>query len=318
MESIALIDDAPVSIVIHRRAAGYDAEYEKWQTRVTTALEASPGFISRTTVPPAAGQDDMVIVDRFRNAQTARGWFDGPTRRALYAERAPYAEADDDDIQLISEQPRASPDGASVIVSSTVAPADEAAFVEWQARISEAESRFRGFRAHRLQPPVPGIQQKWVIFLTFDTTEHLDEWIHSPQRRRLLEEGSRFNLDLKVKKASFGFDFWSAAKDPEVPIFKNNLLVLLMLYPMVFLWGYFISEPFIDSYGVPFWLSLFIGNLVSTQLLGWFVVPWIFRQFEWWLKPKPGWKTQVIGLVVVVVLYAASMALYAWLLMLRR
>jgi uncharacterized protein len=316
MESLTLVDEAPVSIVIHRRVAGHDAEYEQWQTRVAKAVELCPGFISRTIIPPSAGQDDLVIVDRFRNAQTARGWFDGPERHALYAERIEHVD-DDEEIQLISEQPRQSPDGASVIVSSTVAPADEEAFIEWQGRISEAESRFRGFRAHRLQPPVPGIQQKWVIILTFDTNEHLDEWIHSPERRRLLEEGSRFNLDLKVKKASFGFDFWSAAKDPDVPIFKNNLLVLLVLYPMVFLWGYFISEPFIDSQGVPFWLSLFIGNLVSTQLLGWFVVPWVFRQFGWWLKSKPGWKIEIMGLVAVAVLYAASMGLYAWLLLLR-
>jgi antibiotic biosynthesis monooxygenase (ABM) superfamily enzyme len=316
MESLTLVDEAPVSIVIHRRVAGHDAAYEAWQTRVAKAVELCPGFISRTIIPPAAGQDDLVIVDRFRNAQTARGWFDGPARRALYAERIEHVD-DDEEIQLISEQPRQSPDGASVIVSSTVAPADEEAFIEWQGRISEAESRFRGFRAHRLQPPVAGIQQKWVIILTFDTNEHLDEWIHSAERKRLLEEGSRFNLDLKVKKASFGFDFWSAAKDPDVPIFKNNLLVLLVLYPMVFLWGYFVSEPLIDSQGVPFWLSLFIGNLVSTQLLGWFVVPWIFRQFGWWLKSKPGWKIEIMGLVVVALLYAASMGLYAWLLLLR-
>lgn len=316
MESLALVDEAPVSIVIHRRVAAHALTDEKWQARVAEALALCPGFISRTIIPPSAGEDDVVIVDRFRNAQTARGWFDGSARRALYAERADLVDGDEE-IQLISEQSRQSPEGVSVIVSSTVAPADEELFLEWQARISEAESRFRGFRAHRVQPPVPGIQQKWVIILTFDTDEHLDEWIHSAQRAKLLQEGSRFNLDLKVKKASFGFDFWSAAKDPDIPIIKNNLLVLLVLYPMVFLWSYFISEPLIDSQGVPFWLSLFVGNLVSTQLLGWFVVPWIFRQFEWWLKPKPGWKIQIIGLAVVAVLYAATMALYAWLLLLR-
>jgi antibiotic biosynthesis monooxygenase (ABM) superfamily enzyme len=314
MESLALVDDALVSIVIHRRVAPDDSSYDRWQARVDEALASCPGFIGSTIVPPSAGQDDLVIVDRFRNAQTARNWLDGATRSSLYAERP---EIGDEEIQLISEPARESPGGASVIMSSTVADADTDAFIEWQARISEAESRFRGFRAHRLQPPVPGIQQKWVIILTFDTDEHLSEWIGSPQRKRLLEEGSRFNVDLKVKKASFGFDFWSAAKDPGVPIFKNNLLVLLVLYPMVFLWGYFISEPLIDSHGVPFWLSLFIGNLVSTQLLGWFVVPWIFRRFDWWLKPKRSRTIQVVGLVVIAALYAASMAFYAWLLILR-
>ena len=39
----------------------------------------------------------------------------------------------------------------------------------------------------------------------------------------------------------------------------------------------FVSGPMIDARGVPFWLSLFVGNLVSTQLLGWWVVPAAFE-----------------------------------------
>lgn len=66
-------------------------------------------------------------------------------------------------------------------------------------------------------------------------------------------------------------------RQSQVPVF--NLLVLLVLYPIVFLSGYFISAPFLDSKGVPFWLSLFVGNLFSTQLLGWLAVPVIFPLF---------------------------------------
>jgi antibiotic biosynthesis monooxygenase (ABM) superfamily enzyme len=316
METLALIDEAPVSIVTHRRSTAEDGAYAQWQERVAAALAGWPGFIDRMVTAPPDAHADWLVVDRFRNAQAARSWFDSSARSELCAEH-PASPAADEDVQLISEQERKPADGATVIASSTVPQGDEAAFIEWQSRISQAESLFRGFRAHQLQPPVPRIQPKWVIMLTFDTDAHLSQWIDSPQRAKLLEEGSRFNLDLKLKRASFGFDFWSAAKDPEIPVFKNNLLVLLVLYPIVFLWGYFVSEPLIDAHGVPFWLSLFVGNLVSTQLLGWFVVPWIFRRFQWWLNPKPGWKIQVLGLVVLAVLYAASMALYAWLIFVR-
>lgn len=317
METLPLVDEAPVSIVIHRPGTADDGEYTSWQERAAAALSVWPGFVDRTVAAPSDGHPEWVIAERFRNAQAARGWLESGVRSSLYAQQ-PRLLAGDEEVQLISEQPRLPSRGVSVIASSTVKSADEESFLEWQGRISEVESRFRGFRAHQLQPPVPGVQPKWVIALTFDTEEHLHQWLDSPQRARLLEEGSRFNVDLKLKKASFGFDFWSAAKDPAIPIFKNNLLVLLVLYPMVFLWGYFVSEPLIDSQGVPFWLSLFIGNLVSTQLLGWFVVPWIFRVFNWWLKPKPGWKTEAIGLIILAVLYAAAMAVYAWLILLRR
>ena len=87
-----------------------------------------------------------------------------------------------------------------------------------------------------------------------------------------------------------------------------------MLYPIVFLSGYFISAPFLDSKDVPFWLSLFVGNLFSTQLLGWLAVPVIFRLFGWWLDRKPALWKQVLGYGLLLTLYAISMAGYAWLL----
>jgi hypothetical protein len=81
-----------------------------------------------------------------------------------------------------------------------------------------------------------------------------------------------------------------------------------VLYPIVFLSGYFISAPFLDSKGVPFWLSLFVGNLFSTQLLGWLAVPVIFPLF--------GCGTLEAGrrLRLLLTLHAISMAGYAWLL----
>ena len=36
--------------------------------------------------------------------------------------------------------------------------------------------------------------------------------------------------------------------------------------------------------GLPFWLALFIGNVVSVVLLNW-LVPWASRGFGWWLAP---------------------------------
>jgi uncharacterized protein len=123
-----------------------------------------------------------------------------------------------------------------------------------------------------------------------------------------------------VKRASYGFNFWFPAGKTQAPeqgpglIWKSNLIVLLVLYPVVYLWGYFISAPLIDSHGVPVWLSLFVGNLVSTQLLGWFLVPAAFRALDWWIKPKAALGRQIAGYALLAALYAGSMGLYALLL----
>ncbi|MEJ0016075.1 MAG: hypothetical protein WDN25_05820 [Acetobacteraceae bacterium] len=91
-------------------------------------------------------------------------------------------------------------------------------------------------------------------------------------------------------------------------------MVLAVLYPIVYLWNYFVGGPLLDSHGVPFWLALFIGNVVSTQLLGWWAVPAAFGRFGWWLAPKAGLRAQIAGYVAMAAFYVLSMAVYAGLL----
>ena len=64
----------------------------------------------------------------------------------------------------------------------------------------------------------------------------------------------------------------------------------------------------------PIWLSLFVGNLVSTQLLGWWLVPTAFKALDWWVTPKAGFGRQIAGYALLAALYGASMGLYALLL----
>lgn len=60
-----------------------------------------------------------------------------------------------------------------------------------------------------------------------------------------------------------------------------------MLYPLVVIWGgHFVSAPFIEAHGgVPIAVALFLANLVTTQILGWWAVPAAFKVFGWWMDP---------------------------------
>lgn len=63
-------------------------------------------------------------------------------------------------------------------------------------------------------------------------------------------------------------------------ILKNNLLVLLVLNPIVFL-GPLGPGAALAAHGVPPSLGLLIADLVSAQFLGWLLAPAIFRAFAW-------------------------------------
>jgi len=306
-----------VSLVVHRRIdAAQDAAYAAWQARVEERLAARPGFVRRETFPPNPPfQDDWIVIEHFRDLAAVREWLQSDDRRALLGE-VNDLDVGNDELHIVSEDGRRPERVASVLISTKVDAGREAAFVAWQREISEAEARFDGFLGHRVERPVPGVQDEWVTVLTFDAEEHLDAWIDSSERAELVRRGGEFGVGARLTKSSYGFGFWSKAPEPD-PVFHSNLIVLLVLYPVVFLWGYFVAEPLLDSHGVPFWLSLFIGNLVSTQLLGWFLAPWAFRMFRWWTHGLGSVRTQVLGYLLLAALYAASMALYAWLLSLR-
>lgn len=106
------------------------------------------------------------------------------------------------------------------------------------------------------------------------------------------------------------FDQWfpiPAAGGPPPAAWKQNMLVLLMLYPVVFLFGTFIQTPLLSGRAaLPFAVALFIGNVASVLLLN-YLVPWTSERFAWWLQPvgANARRIDIAGTALVVALYAA-------------
>ena len=91
------------------------------------------------------------------------------------------------------------------------------------------------------------------------------------------------------------------------------MVVLLLLYPVVFLFGLWVQTPLlIKAAGLPFWLALFIGNAFSVTMLS-FLVPWVSRRLGWWLSPRRDEQARVTlaGALLVVAFYAASMFVFS-------
>lgn len=312
--------DGAVALVIQRRIseAGY-ATYSHWLGRVAARLASWPGFTGQEIIPPTPPvQSDWVAVQRFSNAADARRWLQSDDLAGLTDEvRAVFVGQEDIHLLPDAGQPRST--AVSAVVSFQVPPELEEEFLVWQRDIQTMEARFRGFLRHRIERPIPGVHDEWIVILSFDSDASMTAWLESPERHAQLEKGDRFNACLNLRRTTYGFDFWfpgdTGSRPGPASTFKNNLLVLLVLYPVVFLWGFFISEPLLLQHGVPFWLALFVGNLVSTQFLGWWAVPFAFRRFGWWLAPKPGLKRDILGYGLLVALYALSMAVFAGLLL---
>jgi antibiotic biosynthesis monooxygenase (ABM) superfamily enzyme len=306
----------PVAVVIHRRIAddGF-VPFSAWTARVGERLRTWPGFLGQDVVPPTPPtQVDWAIVQRFKDADTARAWLQSEDRAHLVDE-VQSLFVGQEDLHLLADggaQPHSS---TSAMISYNVPREEEKAFLKWQRRIQAAEAKFPGFVRHKIERPLPGVHDDWLIVLNFDSEANMTAWIDSPERQALLAEGGRFGTDLSLRRTNYGFDFWfpsTAAPDPHLT-FKSNLLILLVLYPIVYLWTHFVDAPLISAHGIPFWLALFVGNIASTQLLGWWVAPAAFKLFDWWLPSTAPARRQIAGYALLAVLYALSMAAFAWL-----
>ncbi len=306
--------DSPVSVVYQRRV--HDAGFEQYSAllaKTAAVLADWPGFLGQEVGPPSPPvQDDWVVVQRFDGVDAARSWLDSDARSDLLAE-VEQAFIGSEDIHLLTgDQTRRQP-ASSVLISCRVTREDESDFMDWQRRISAAEAKFTGFRGHKVERPIPGVSEEWTVALSFDTEENLDEWMNSTERAELLEQGARFNQDLRIRRASYGFDFWIRGRGdnqtPDIPISRANLLVLLVLYPLVVGFNHFISAPLIEGHGVPIAIAVFIGNVATTQILGWWAVPAIFKAFGWWIEPDISARSRNLGYAVIVGLLAISIGI---------
>ena len=87
-----------------------------------------------------------------------------------------------------------------------------------------------------------------------------------------------------------------------VPAWKQNMIVLLLLYPVVFLFGSFVQAPWLmGRLGLPFPVALFLGNVASVLLLNG-LVPWASKRLGWWLNSvRP--RVTFLGVALLLALY---------------
>jgi antibiotic biosynthesis monooxygenase (ABM) superfamily enzyme len=309
--------DGPVTIVTQTRVRPESADaFARWQEETSGIVAASAGFIKQTVMPPSPpAQLDWVILQRFASAAAAVGWLNSE-QRLQRVESVASMLVGRDDIHIVKDGGAGVlPAPVSVVISTRIKPGQETAYRAWEQRIAAAQSKAAGFQGYRFEPPVPGMQDDWLAILRFDTEAHLQGWLDSLERHELLREATAFTEEFHTRIARTGFEQWfpmpAGAAHPPAP-WKQNMLVLLVLYPVVFLFGTFVQTPHLTGRaGLPFAIALFIGNVASVLLLN-YLVPWTSNRFSWWLAPTGAktWRIEIIGTALVVALYAVMLVAF--------
>lgn len=305
-----------VTIVTQTRVQpGFDDAFAVWQEQTSAMIAALPGFLGQTVMRPSPpAQVDWVILQRFATSAAAIGWLNSPERMARI-NGAQSMLVGRDDVHVVPDgSSGVLPAPVSAVISTRIKPGQEAAYRAWEQRIAAAQCKAPGFQGYRFEPPVPGVQDDWLSILRFDSEAHLDAWLESPQRKALLAEAEAFTEEFHARVARAGFDQWfpePGQGQPAQAVWKQNMLVLLMLYPVVYLFGIAVQNPLLTGWmGLAFPIALFIGNVVSVLLLN-YLVPWISGRFGWWLTPaRPSAQVDGRGAAILAVLYLAMIAAF--------
>lgn len=293
--------------------------FATWQQETSRLVSTFSGFVRQTVIPPSPPtQVDWVILQHFVDRQSALAWLRSDTR----LDRVAAVQAlivGHDDVHLVSGDgtaPAASP--VSAVISTRVKPGQETAYRQWEQRIAAAQARAPGFQGYRLEPPIPGIQEDWLAVVKFDSDAHLQSWLDGAERAALVAEAGPFTEEFHTRIARTGFDQWfdvTKSGGTPAPAWKQNMIVLMLLYPVVFLFGALVQTPYLTGRaGLAFPVALFIGNVVSIVLLN-YLVPWTSLRFGWWLQPS-GQAARLsphFGTALVIAGYALMVGAFTWL-----
>jgi antibiotic biosynthesis monooxygenase (ABM) superfamily enzyme len=296
---------------------GKEGAFAGWLSQLNKTIATFPGYISAVVIPPVPpAQSDWVMVQRFQTIEQLRAWLESDARRSLLDEVASLLVDEGTTNVIEGSNTELSPqDMVTEIITVGVKPGMEEAYRAWVDRVRQMEARFPGYQGLQLQPPIPGLQDNWVSLLRFDTAEHLDAWLESDARREALREVEPF-IDRREQQVATAFSGWFTFGDvpgrQATPSWKQSMIVLLMLFPIVMLELLYL-RPLLQSLGIA--ESTFVSNLLSVAATGFVLVPIANRVFGWWLRPMtngPRWVTPA-GVAIIFVLYAISVVVFTWL-----
>lgn len=285
--------------------------FADWQAKLNGVISAFPGFVSLEILSPIEpDQPEWVIVQRFQDADSVSNWRTSPERKSLLEELKKFLMSS---VIVDLESDSTSHQGnVTEVFVTQVSPDKETSYRDWITKIHRVEAKFPGFRGVYVQSPRQIGGKNWITLLQFDTAENLERWLTSKERQEVLHESSSLVESLETHRVISGYGGWFASVANTgvlPPVWKQTMLVLLVLFPIVMLEIRYLS-PLTSSLNPS--LAMFISNAISVILISWPMMPIAIWFLHWWLTPqkKKEYQATLLGTALVILLYIISIAIF--------
>lgn len=295
-------------------AAGSQSLFSDWQARYHERIVSFKGFISLEISRPTEGEDSVwEITQRFDRPDRLNAWVNSGDRHALMEELRSFG-GEGKDVLVTERFSRLSEEeqGVVEVIVTEVNPAYADAYRAWIGKIHAAESKFPGFRKVYIQSPSRKEGRSWVTFLQFDNARNLDRWLDSPERKEILQESESFVEKIESHRVVSSFAGWFADRsglNAIPPVWKQTMLVLLVLFPIVMVELKYLS-PLLTGFNSS--VATFIGNAISVSLISWPMMPVCIRCLRWWLNPQGNNSGTItfFGTLFICLLYGFEVLLF--------
>lgn len=282
-------------------------DFVDWQGDFNAKIANAAGFVSLEFSSSSNKQNSWLIVQRFINEKASSAWRNSDDYKNLINKLKTMIL--NKEVNEKENDESAGKGNITEVIVTQVSPGMEEDYRAWTAKIHQAEAKFPGFRGVYVQSPEVGRGKHWITLLQFDTMENLDCWLQSSERKQVLKESKTLISSLESHRVISPYAGWfaSIAKTGELPpVWKQTMLVLLVLFPIVVFELKYLS-PLTASLNLS--TATFIGNALSVTLISFPMMPIAIYFLGWWLSTHSLKKT-IIGTFVIGLLYLIEIVIF--------
>lgn len=125
--------------------------------------------------------------------------------------------------------------GATVVITHRVLDGRQIDYEAWLDEIRPCCSSYPGFVDSQIIRPVAGVTGTFTVVIRFDTRDHLEAWMGSDVRKRLIEKARPLLARDDAFFVQSGLDFWFVPEGAkaQVPVrWKQFLITWSAIYPL--------------------------------------------------------------------------------------